>query len=66
MLIEILHEVSTVSDDLKHLMLPTDDIFMGMLISFSIKTWHLLTLTKVPNVGSRTMKWFIRQQCCLT
>ncbi len=29
--------------------------FMAMLISFSSRTWHLLTLPKVPKAGSMTM-----------
>ncbi len=40
---------------LEHFMLPSADQHLKMLISFSSRTWHLPTLTKVPKAGSMTM-----------
>ncbi len=42
-------------DILEHFMLPSADQHLKMLISFSSRTWHLPTLTKVPKAGSMTM-----------
>ncbi len=40
---------------LEHFMLPFADKLMEMLISFSSRTWHLLTLPKLPKAVSMTM-----------